>query len=1019
MDALLQVVHVEQVVLPARVDDLQHHGALDAAHLLLADEALALVVLGERVVDGEVDDFLQRRRAEIDVALLEGRVVDLPETDEEGVEVPLLGELLALEVHAHRALHELADHLADLLAEVLAHEDALPLAVDHTPLLVHDLVVLEHVLAAQEVELLDLDLRLLDHAAQHLGLERLSLLGPQAAEDAVHAVAGEQADELVLRGQVEARVTGVSLPAGTAAQLVVDAPALVALGAEHIQAAGIDDALAELDVDAAAGHVGRDRERALLAGVLDDLGLALVLLGVQHVVLHAVPLEETREHLADLHRDRADEHRLTLLVARDEVVDDGRELLFGRREDEVVLVLADHRRVGGDLHHVEAVDLAELVFFGLGRAGHPGQHVVHAEVVLQRDGGEGLVLLADRHLLLGLDSLVEALGVATPIEDAAGELVDDEHLAVLHHVFDVLVVERFGAQGLDEVVDQPAVGVFVEVVDVEGALDLGHAALGDGHGALLLVDLVVFDGVQARHDARKLTIGIGGRLGSAADDERRARFVDEDGVDFVDDAEVMAALHHVLAPHRHVVAQVVEAELGVGAVGDVGVVLRAALLRRHVGLDDADLQAEEAVDLAHPLGVALGQVVVDGDEMGAVAGHRVEVHGHGGHERLALAGLHLGDVAVVKHDAAQHLDVEGPHVERPFGRLAGDGEGLVEQLVEQLAVVVALPELSRLGAQLLVAESGHLGLELSDPGGLLPEALEAPALAGAQQLVDDLDHGRGTPGSLVGAQQSLSHTARPASHRRADEEVRGHVGRPRSGRPQASVLGRLDEAVVAVVAPVHHVRAVGLGVSEHEEVVPHQLELQGGLVDRHGLERELLGLDDAAVVAGVRGLTGELVGQGRRGGHRRELGSRFDLDGGLVVPVSCLAVHLVVILLHASRELVGHQIDGCVHVGRRFTRADHRAAREHRRFRYARLRDAGVLLDPELELYPRHLVDLALLQELVDVLDLLVGVVLQGIGHGDVATLDLDLHGHRSFCTAWSSDAWEGVARTVRANVKT
>src|SRR5450759_1457370 len=238
VDALLQVVHVEQVVLPARVDDLQHHGALDAAHLLLADEALALVVLGERVVDGEVDDFLQRRRAEIDVALLEGRVVDLPKTDEEGVEVPLLGELLALEVQAHRALHELADHLADLLAEVLAHEDALPLVVDHTPLLVHDLVVLEHVLAAQEVELLDLDLRLLYHAAQHLGLERLSLFGPQTAEDAVHAVAGEQADELVLGGEIETGLAGVALPAGTAAQLVVDAPALVARGAEHVGAPG-------------------------------------------------------------------------------------------------------------------------------------------------------------------------------------------------------------------------------------------------------------------------------------------------------------------------------------------------------------------------------------------------------------------------------------------------------------------------------------------------------------------------------------------------------------------------------------------------------------------------------------------------------------------------------------------------------------------------------------------------------------------------------------------------------------
>ena len=135
--------------------------------------------------------------------------------------------------------------------------------------------------------------------------------------------------------------------------------------------------------------------------------------------------------------------------------------------------------------------------------------------------------------------------------------------------------------------------------------------------------------------------------------------------------------------------------------------------------------------------------------------------------------------------------------------------------------------------------------------------------------------------------------------------------------------------------------------------------------------------------------------------------------------VARLAVHLVVVLLHLARELVGDQIDGRVHVGGGFTRTDHRATREDRRLGDARLRDAGVLLDPELELHPRHLVDLALLQELVDVLDLLVGVVLHGVGDGDVATLDLDFHRHRSFWTAWSSDAWEGVARTVRANVNT
>ena len=36
-------------------------------------------------------------------------------------------------------------------------------------------------------------------------------------------------------------------------------------------------------------------------------------------------------------------------------------------------------------------------------------------------------------------------------------------------------------------------------------------------------------------------------------------------------------------------------------------------------MHDADVEAEEPVDLAHPLGVALGQVVVHGDEVHAVA----------------------------------------------------------------------------------------------------------------------------------------------------------------------------------------------------------------------------------------------------------------------------------------------------------------------------------------------------------------------------------------------------------------
>ena len=58
-------------------------------------------------------------------------------------------------------------------------------------------------------------------------------------------------------------------------------------------------------------------------------------------------------------------------------------------------------------------------------------------------------------------------------------------------------------------------------------------------------------------------------FGRAADDERSARLVDEDRVDFVDDGVVEFALHAVGEVRRHVVAQVVEACLVVRHIGDV------------------------------------------------------------------------------------------------------------------------------------------------------------------------------------------------------------------------------------------------------------------------------------------------------------------------------------------------------------------------------------------------------------------------------------------------------------------
>ena len=215
----------------------------------------------------------------------------------------------------------------------------------------------------------------------------------------------------------------------------------------------------------------------------------------------------------------------------------------------------------------------------------------------------------------------------------------------------------------------------------------------------------------------------------------------------------MAALHAILDFELHVVAQVVEAEFVVGAVGDVGGVGGAALVVVEVVDDDADGEAEELVDLAHPLGVALGQVVVDGDHVDAVAGERVEIAGEGGDEGFAFAGPHFGDLALVQHHAADQLHVEVAHLHGAPAGLADDGEGLGQDLVEGCVFggpdLIGVgdsfelgrdpgPELNGLVAQLLIGELLDLRLEGIDLGDHRRELLDGALVRGAENFGKDL-----------------------------------------------------------------------------------------------------------------------------------------------------------------------------------------------------------------------------------------------------------------------------------------
>ena len=274
---------------------------------------------------------------------------------------------------------------------------------------------------------------------------------------------------------------------------------------------------------------------------------------------------------------------------------------------------------------------------------------------------------------------MQTIGPAAPRHQAAGKLVHDDDFAVLHHVLDIAPVKGMGFdRGIDVVLEVPVLGVG-DIPDAQKLLDFFPARVGDGDALVFLIHHVVageFAGFAGRgvhflaffqlgDDAIHPGVLVGGLFAGAGNDQRSAGFVDQDRIHFIDDGEVVLALHAIMNIKLHVVAQIVEAELVVGAVGDVRGVSFAALFVVQIVHDDAHGQAEEAIELAHPLGIAFGQVVVDGNHMHAAPAQSVQIDGQGGDQGFSFTGLHFGDLALVQHHAADQLHVEVPHLEHP------------------------------------------------------------------------------------------------------------------------------------------------------------------------------------------------------------------------------------------------------------------------------------------------------------------------------------------------------------------
>ena len=244
-----------------------------------------------------------------------------------------------------------------------------------------------------------------------------------------------------------------------------------------------------------------------------------------------------------------------------------------------------------------------------------------------------------------------------------------------------------------------------QVFDPKRGFSLRRALLGEDDALFFLLHRIVCLVFEAADEAVRLFIHIGRLVALAGNDQRGARLINQDGVNLVNHGIVMAALHHIAAVDHHVVAQIVKTHLVIRTVGNIAGIGLAALLSTQVMYDDANAHPQKTEQLTHLFALKFGQIVIDRNNVNALAAQRVQISGKAGSQRFAFTCLHLGDSALMQHDAADKLNVEGTQTQGTLGRLADDGKCLRQQLIQRLsAFLMAAAELLCLGGKFMIVQ---------------------------------------------------------------------------------------------------------------------------------------------------------------------------------------------------------------------------------------------------------------------------------------------------------------------------
>ncbi len=441
----------------------------------------------------------------------------------------------------------------------------------------------------------------------------------------------------------------------------------------------------------------------------------------------AARVQQPGEEFGCADRACADKHGPSLLVHLLDGVDNRGPLVARRAESTQRPRFPGDGSVGGDDGDGPGVDRLHLGGRVGGGAGHAAEERVRSEIPLKTHASQRFPVGGDFEAFLGFDRLVQPVLPRTVRQKAAGVLVDDDDLALDDLVLLLVDVAEASDEGLAHEFLAAAVGLpdplaaVTEERSEHGAESVLPPAL-EVRSTMNMVDGKVRSLVEFGRHRRGLAVDLAHLVfpPRPGDDEGHDTFVDENGVRFIHERGTQSWNHRpgvgaaprevhrvarrpwgVGASHADLVAEPIGNDLLGRAIHDgTGVHVETRVLLGFLR-DGADFQQTTLVDGPAALGIACGEVVVDGQYMKVFVLPGDQGRGDRSGEGLAFTRKHLDDAAVVEGERARELNRVRLFACHAARDLPHGGQGATHR-----GIVLAAPEKDLAGAGDEVVESG-------------------------------------------------------------------------------------------------------------------------------------------------------------------------------------------------------------------------------------------------------------------------------------------------------------------------